>query len=53
MRGQYLRIMEKFIAVQEKFESIDMDTTDKIYNIVKRSQEDQKNSSKELKMATD
>ena len=37
MRGQYLRIMEKFIAIQEKFENIDLEKTDKIYDIAKRS----------------
>ena len=37
-RGQYLRIMEKFASVDNRFNAIDVEKTEKIYEIVRKSQ---------------
>jgi len=41
-KGQYLRIMEKFKSVDAKFDEMDLEKTEKIYEITKRSQDDQR-----------
>ena len=36
-RGQYLRIMDKFASVDNRFNAIDIEKTEKIYEIVRKS----------------
>ena len=38
-RGQYLRIMEKFANVDNRFNAIDIEKTDRILEIVRSSQQ--------------
>lgn len=47
-RGQYLRIMEKFAVVDNRFNQIDVEKTDKIYEIVRKSQQESRVGIREL-----
>lgn len=47
-RGQYLRIMEKFASVDNRFNQIDVEKTDKIFDIVRKSQQESRGGIKEL-----
>ena len=47
-RGQYLRIMEKFATVDDRFNKIDVEKTDKIFEIVRKSQQEQRGGIREL-----
>ena len=48
-KGQYVKIMDKFASCEHRFNQIDVEKTDKIFEIVKRSQNEQKVVSNELK----
>ena len=52
-RGQYLRIMEKFASVDTRFNAIDVEKTDKIYEIVRKSQQQTRDGIKELAIANE
>jgi len=52
-RGQYLRIMEKFATVDARFNAIDVEKTEKIYDIVRKSQQEQRGGIKELGIANE
>ena len=47
-RGQYLRIMEKFANVDNRFNAIDIEKTDRILEIVRSSQAQTREGMKEL-----
>jgi hypothetical protein len=52
-RGQYLRVMEKFIAVDNRFNQIDVEKTEKIYEIVRKSQQESRVGIRELADASE
>jgi len=52
-RGQYVKIMEKFGAVEQRFNAIDTEKTDEIFEIVKKSSNDQYRANRDLKTVSE
>lgn len=52
-RGQYLRIMEKFANVDNRFNAIDIEKTDRILEIVRTSQQQTREGMKELSVVNE
>ena len=52
-RGQYLRIMEKFASVDNRFNAIDVEKTDRILEIVRSSQLQSRDGMRELVLANE
>ena len=52
-RGQYQKIMERFGAVEQRFDHIDAEKTDQIFEIVKYTQEAQFRANRELKTVSE
>lgn len=52
-RGQYIRIMEKFIQVDNRFDQIDVEKPEKIYTIVGKTQKEARINIKELRLANE
>lgn len=52
-RGQYLRIMDKFATVDDRFNAIDVEKTEKIFDIVRKSQQENRGGIRELAVASE